>query len=186
MIFFILYIGRANTCEYIIREIDMGTQSGWQQWVSASVRLSETPRGSTSRIAAPIGPSPSRSARRRGSPQKRSWSILGCKSHRSSGRPMPWWPPSSGTGRGWRGGDPDKRFRVGEPVSVFRTPTCYEALNIQKLLIMSTTIGWRCEMVKKKVWKNLKQPYKTIIALSIGESHYHSIYEGTLKKTKEE
>ena len=159
----------------------MGRQSGWQQWVSASVRLSETPRGSTSRIAAPIGPSPSRSAWRRGSPQKRSWSILGCKSQRSSGRPMPWWPPSSGTGRGWRGGDPDKRFRVGEPVSVFRTPTCYEALNIQKLLIM-----WRCEMVKKKVWKNLKQPYKTIIALSIGESHYHSIYEGTLKKTKEE
>ena len=112
----IFKLGRANTCEYVLREIDMGTQSGWQQWVSASVRLSETPRGSTSRIAAPIGPSPSRSARRRGSPQKRSWSILGCKSQRSSGRPMPWWPPSSGTGRGWRGGHPDKRSRVGEPV----------------------------------------------------------------------
>jgi hypothetical protein len=42
---------------------------------------------------------------------------------------------------------------------------------------------------RKRCEKNLKrgkQPYKTIIALSIGESHYHSIYEGTLKKTKEE
>ena len=39
---------------------------------------------------------------------------------------------------------------------------------------------------EKGVKKRGKQPYKTIIALSIGESHYHSIYEGTLKKTKEE
>ena len=39
---------------------------------------------------------------------------------------------------------------------------------------------------EKGVKKRGKQPYKTIIALSIGESYYHFIYEGTLKKTKEE
>ena len=59
-------------------------------------------QGSTSRIAAPLGPSSSRSFQRRGSLQRRSWSILGYKSHRSSdllSSPTPGMP-SPNLGRG--------------------------------------------------------------------------------------